>query len=224
MKTGRKPTKLHAAHAAKQLRNSLVSSLVLRLERDKVIGRLELDVLRLHESVRLAQRLGLRGRQRLLEILHGLQEHELLVARPGRHVRVGGLEVLALPLLGEFVADVDERGVELGLGRQAGAVEPLLPVDRGQFVSQAGVLRLAEELEVGGLEVVLVQGFPGPFGEVEGDELVKGFPADQPFEVPDEVEALLVGNSGEGVIRVDGLSALAPVADVELCKLVVCAE
>jgi hypothetical protein len=56
------------------------------------------------------------------------------------------------------------------------------------------------------------------------DELVKGFPADKAFKVPDEVEALLVRNSREGIIRVDRLSIGTLVADVEFGELVVRAE
>lgn len=85
---------------------------------------------------------------------------------------------MGLPLLGELVADVDERGVELGLGRQAGTVEPVFPVYRGDLVFQTGVLGLAEEFEVGVLKLVLVEGFAGPLGEVKGYELVKGRSAD----------------------------------------------
>ena len=123
-----------------------------------------------------------------------MQEDKLLITGPGLYVRCLGFEILALPLLGELVAHVGKRRVKLGLGWQACVVEPALPVYRGNLVFQTSILGLAEEVQVGLLELVLVEGFPGPLCEVEGDELVKSLAADYTLKVPDEVESLLIGD------------------------------
>lgn len=202
----------------------MIGGLVPRPERDQIVRRLELDILRVDKTVGLAQRLGLSRRQGFLETLHCVQEHQLLVSGPGCYVRCLGLEVFALPLIGKLVADVDKRRVKFGLGRQPCTVELLLPVDRGNLVFEACVFGSVEELKVCVLEVVLVQGLPRPLREVERDELVKGLSAYQTLKVPDKMEALFVGNGREGVIWVNWLPVFPFVADVEFRKLVVCTK
>ena len=156
------------------------------------------------------------NRQGLLKVLHGVEEDQDLVASPGRNVRWAGSKVLGLPLFGKLVAHVRKGGVELGLGRKAGAVEATLPVDRSDLVLEIRVLGGAEELEESVLELVRVKRLVGPLAKVVGDELVKVLSSNETVERPDEVETLLIGDRAEGIIGINTL-----VADAELGELVI---
>lgn len=70
--------KLHATDLAKQIRCVLVACAVIGLESDLQVGKLELNILGVEETVDLAQKLGPLGAQSTL-LLQLLKENNLLV-------------------------------------------------------------------------------------------------------------------------------------------------
>lgn len=219
------PHELHAADGAEQIRDALVGGGIAGAHGDLVVGGLELDVAADRQAVGAAELPRFLDGQGLRKVLHGVEEDELLVAGPALDILGGGGVVLrfrsasakmkqrftcysfraylAPPLLGKGVADVDERSVELRLGRQARCVEAALPVDGGDLVFQMSILGLVEKLDEGVTELKGVERLVRPLGEVVGDELVEVFTADGAVQVPDQVETLLVGDGAENIIWVD---------------------
>ena len=211
--------KLHAADSSEQVGRRLVGGGVLGPQRHNEVGRLDLDVLRVEETVGRGHLLRLLDGDGLIEALELAEEDELLVGSPVLDIVCGGLVIWRLPLRSQPVADINQAGVKVGLGRHARAVEAALPVDALDLVCEIGVLGLCKELEEGVAELERVERLEAPFGKVECDKLVKVVAADKLVEVVDHVESLLVGHGAESVVGVD-----AVVVDAELGVLVVRAK
>ena len=91
--------------------------------------------------------------QRLLEFLHRLQEDDHLIGPPPRNIRGARLEVGAgvvievLPPRGQRIAGIRQRGVEVRFRREAGGVEPFVPIQ--VFEEGVGFAVVGEEGEQG---------------------------------------------------------------------------
>ena len=91
--------------------------------------------------------------QRFLELLHRLQEDDDLIRAPSRNIRGARLEVRArvvievLPPRGQSVAGICQRGVEVRFRREAGSVEPFVPIQ--VFEEGVGFAVVGEEGEEG---------------------------------------------------------------------------
>ena len=198
-----RPHKFHPANIAQQFRRGLVDGVIPRLQSHLIVPSDDLDVLACGEPVRRPHRLRRSLVQRLRERLHRVQEHDYLVCGPRFDVFPSGLDVAALPFRGEGVACVDERGVKVRFRRQAGGVEPRVPVDVGE---RLGCGRVGgEEGEQVCFEVVGVEGLAGKGGEVVGDVFVPFGFGHLLFEVGEEGVAFLVRDAGESVVGVFAL-------------------
>lgn len=122
---------------------------------------------------------------------------------------------ILLPLLGQGYTAVDVGSVKFRLGRQARSVESLLPRDLCNLFLDIFIAVGIEEVEESLLELKRVETLAGPGLEVMRDELVKVLTSYELLEIPQEMEALLIRHSAEGVF---GIHAL--VADDEFGELV----
>lgn len=122
-----------------------------------------------------------------------------------------------MPAGGERVANVREGGVEVWFRGEAGGVERRVPVNAVQLLRRLGIRR--KELQQRALKVKARKRLLVVSLEVVRDEGIPLLPADEVVERVEKVEALLVGDRGEGVIRV-----LAGEGDDELREAVGGAE
>ena len=106
-----------------------------------------------------------------------------------------------LPFVCEGIHRVHEGGVEVRFGRVPGSVEPGVPIElRGQLPRDVGVR--AEEVEDRRLEVVAIEALASPLCKVVWHKGVEFLLADQPLDVIQEMETLLVRDAREGIIGI----------------------
>lgn len=104
------------------------------LQADKIVPTQNLYVPTLCESILGTHEARVLLPQGALEPLHPLQKNNDLIRGPALDVP-GLRSEFGIPICGsrfpfrsKRVADVDERGVEIGFGREAGGVEPSVPI------------------------------------------------------------------------------------------------
>mmetsp|Transcript_39327 Transcript_39327/g.82338 ORF Transcript_39327/g.82338 Transcript_39327/m.82338 type:complete len:503 (+) Transcript_39327:156-1664(+) len=118
------------------------------------------------------------------------------------------------PGRGEVLRHARERRVQRRPGRQAGPVEPRVPVHPLELVGAEA--RDGEVAKLGGVDRLELE-----LGNVLLDELLEGVVADELLQRVEQREALFVGHGGEGVVRVDPLQLRHQRRQLRLLELVV---